>query len=80
MAATTTLLESRQQMASAVTSALAEAGIAQRKASDLTGIPMTTLRRRLTGNAAFDLDELALLGDLVGLTIADLVARADQAA
>lgn len=63
-----------RQVADAVSSQLRAAGIAQRTAAEQTGIPFTTLRRRLTGLASFKLSELARLAALLDVTVAALIA------
>lgn len=59
--------------------ALTGAGISQRQAADATGIPLTTLRRRLSGQSPLHIDELETLGRLVNLTPLDIIERANQA-
>jgi transcriptional regulator with XRE-family HTH domain len=59
-----------------VSAALSAAGIAQRDAAARTGIPLSTLSRRLTGNSPFNTDELALIADLLGVNVSDLFTRA----
>lgn len=68
-----------QGMAQTVSQALSEAGIAQRDAAAQTGIPFTTLRRRLTGFSPFNMAELDLLAALLDTTVSDLVIRAEAA-
>ena len=65
--------DTSRSIAAAVSAALKEAGIAQRDAAARSGIPLTTLSRRLTGNSPFTVTELAILADLCGLTVADFI-------
>lgn len=67
-------------IARAVAEALAAAGISQRAAASSTGIPLTTLSRRLTGHSPFLVTELAVLASLTGTTVSDLAARAEAMA
>lgn len=61
----------------AVARRLDTAGLTYRTASERTGIPLTTLHRRLhTG--AFTLPELLAVADLLGVT-ADVLIREDAA-
>lgn len=57
-----------------VSAALSAAGIAQRDAATQTGIPLTTLSRRLTGNSPFTVTELDLIAGILGVTVSDLIA------
>jgi len=75
--ATTT--DTSKGIAQAVSAALRGAGIAQRDAAAKTGIPLTTLSRRLTGNSPFNMDELDLLADLIGCAVADFVTTSAAA-
>lgn len=72
--ATTT--DTSKGIARAVSAALRDASIAQRDAAARTGIPLSTLSRRLTGNSPFTVTELDLLAGLVGCTVSDFVAQA----
>lgn len=66
------------RLATVAASALAEVGISEHRAAEVTGIPRSTLRRRLaTGD--FTISELAAVADLVGATMSALLARAEQA-
>ena len=67
-------------IARTVSAALTAAGIAQRDAAARTGIPLSTLSRRLTGNSPFLVTELELLAGLVGVTVSDLITAAQDAA
>ena len=63
-------------IARSVSAALSAAGIAQRDAAARTGIPITTLSRRLTGNSPFNTTELALIADLLGVHVSDFLTEA----
>lgn len=69
---------SASQLACVISAALAEANISQRTAAARTGIPLTTLSRRLTGHSPFLVTELELMASLVGLKMSALVALAEQ--
>ncbi len=64
----------------AVSNALKSAGISQREAAERSGIPITTLSRRLTGNSPFLVTELAVLASMVGTTVSELAATAESSA
>jgi transcriptional regulator with XRE-family HTH domain len=64
----------------AVSNALKDAGISQREAADRSGIPITTLSRRLTGNSPFLVTELAVLAAMVGTSVSELIATAETSA
>ena len=72
--ATTT--DTSRIIAANVSAALSAAGIAQRDAATQTGIPLTTLSRRLTGNSPFTVVELDLLARILGVTVSALIAQA----
>lgn len=65
-------------IAEAVKVALSTAGISRRDAAAQTGIPLTTLQRRLTGSSPFLVTEIAALAHLTGTTVSALVAHAEQ--
>lgn len=56
---------------------LEDAGISQRQAASQTGIPLTTLSRRLTGNSSFSVTELAALAGLFGIPVSRLAIEAE---
>lgn len=63
-------------IAAAVCQALDEAGISRKAAVEATGIPLTTLQRRLTGHSPLRVDELAALASLAGTTVGAIMANA----
>lgn len=65
-------------LAAATSEALMAAGISRRDAADRSGIPITTLQRRLTGRSPLNAHELDTLATLAGTTVSALVARAEQ--
>ena len=65
--------QAQQASAAAVTKALRDAKVSQRAASEATGIPLTTLVRRLTGRSPFLITELAALADVCGRDVTDLL-------
>ena len=67
-----------QAIAAAASEALRAAGVSQREASELTGIPLTTLVRRLTGRSPFLVTELAAVAEVAGVSVRDLTP-ADEA-
>lgn len=68
-----------QQVAEVIAGSLAEAGITQRQASEQTAIARTTLARKMnTGD--FTVAELVAIAQLLGTTVTDLVARAEDVA
>ena len=69
-----------RQIADEVRAAMARAGISQRDLADRTGLPLVTLSRRLTGKGKpFDVGELALIADVLGLSLVELAIRAERA-
>lgn len=65
-------------LAEAVKAALETAGVSRRDAAERTGIPLTTLQRRLTGRSPFLVTELAVLASLTGTTVSALAATAES--
>lgn len=63
-------------VARAVSEALTRAGVSQREASTRSGIPLTTLSRRLTGNSPLNVCELDALAGIAGVTVVDIVISA----
>lgn len=67
-----------RRVAAVVKRALDDAGVPQREASARTGIPMTTLVRRLGGSSPFKVAEVAALADVIGCTVASIFEAAEQ--
>jgi hypothetical protein len=72
--------ETTKRIAATVSSALKDAGVSQEVAADRTGIPLTTLKRRLRGVAAWKTPELEAVAALVGMTFLEIVVAAEDAA
>lgn len=72
--------EVARQIAANVNRALTEAGISQRSAAASTGIPLSTLSRRMTGSSPFLVTELAAIAELVGTSIVNLADLTDSSA
>ena len=67
-----TTTDTTSGIARTVSAALREAGIAQRDAAARTGIPLSTLSRRLTGvGKAFDVAELEAIANICGVRVSD---------
>jgi predicted transcriptional regulator len=58
---------------------LDQAGISRKRASEVTGIPRATLLRRLNG-ASFQILELRAIAEMLGVTIAEIVSKAERPA
>lgn len=67
-----------QGTARAVNLALESAGKSQLSASEQTGIPRTTLLRRLSGVSPFTVDELQRIADLLGVPVHSLIETTDN--
>jgi transcriptional regulator with XRE-family HTH domain len=63
-----------------VSQLLADAGVSQKRAAEVTGIPRATLIRRLSGVSPFQTTELVALAALLGVNVSDIVLAAEQAA
>ena len=64
--------------AMAVEAAIDAAGQSQLGVSDATGIPRTTLIRRLRGLSPFTIAELEAIAEVLGVTVSDLLSNAEQ--
>lgn len=69
---------STRTVAQRVRDAMEQKSLTEKGLADVTGIPRTTLRRRLTGNSSFTLNELDAIARYLGLPLVDLLA--DEAA
>lgn len=67
-------------LAAVVATALADAGFTQRNVAEVTGIPLATLNRRLTGASPFLVTELTAIADMLNTTTSALLATAEVAA
>jgi transcriptional regulator with XRE-family HTH domain len=68
--------QTSREISRTVAEALRVAGISQRSAAEATGIPLTTLSRRLTGAAPFLVTELFSLAKVLGTTVSALTETA----
>lgn len=67
--------------AAAIKAALQRAGLSEAEAARRTGIPQTTLNRRLVGNPpGFSIAELSSLASLLGMDVSDLLRQPETAA
>ena len=67
--------------AAAVRAALDKAGLSVNRTAALSGIPQSTLDRRLLGNPpGFSIAELASLASLLGMDVSDLLRQSETAA
>lgn len=67
--------ETTQMVASAIAAALLNAGFTKTHAAEVTGIPYTTLGRKLKGAADFNFTEVKLIADALGVTPGALIPR-----
>lgn len=72
-----TLTPSNQQVAQVVKDAIVAANTSQRALAEKSGIPLTTLSRRLTGTSAFVMTELNAIAVALGLRPSELMQRAE---
>lgn len=79
MESTVLHVEHPLDLASVVLRRLDEAEISQREAAVRTGIPLTTLNRRLTGASPFLATELQSLASLLRTTVSRLAIEAENA-
>lgn len=69
-----------EQVAGEVRAAIARANLTQSAVSAKTGISGATLSRKLSGKVAFDVDEIALIAEALGLVTYELMPRTSPAA
>lgn len=68
------------QLAILVSQAMSRNHMSLRELADTTGIPTTTLHRRIHAHSAFTFSELHAIAKVLDTTVTDLVAQAEQAA
>ncbi|GEM_PF-6572826 len=69
-----------REITKAVFEALSTAGISHRTAAERTGIPLSTLRRRLRGESSFYLYELFSLAHVLDVKLSSLIRDAEAMA
>lgn len=67
-----------ESLAAVVRGELAAQRITQRMASEGAGIPLTTLHRKLSGRAPFNVVELAALAEILGVSLTEFAQRAER--
>ncbi len=65
-------------LAATVTAAIKADGKSQRQVAELTGIPLVTLNRKLTGRVPLNSLELAMIAEVLDTTPTDLTLRAER--
>lgn len=70
--------QTARSLADVISHRLREADISQREAATRTGIPLTTLSRRLTGTSPLLVTELASLASLLGTSVSCLANEAEK--
>jgi plasmid maintenance system antidote protein VapI len=58
--------------------AIREAGMTIKGVGEASHIPARTMTRSINGERCFDFDELAKIGRVLGLTVSEIVARAER--
>lgn len=69
---------SREAIGAEVRAGLARKGLTQKQLAAVLGVTETTLSGRIRGRTPFDTDELALISDLIGVPIAELLPASPQ--
>lgn len=72
--------ESTSLVASRIDAARKAAGMSELKLAEQTAIPYTTLRRKLRGRKAFDIDEVVLVADALKVDFVDWLRDLSSAA
>ena len=76
----TTAHSLNQALAEVLRASIVGAHMTQREVSAAAGIPLVTLNRKLGGTSSFTFVEVAAIADTLGVTVTDLVLRAERAA
>lgn len=53
---------------------MADAAVSQTRLAEGLGMSQSSVSRRLTGEAPFDVNELGAIADILGVTVADLLS------
>lgn len=72
--------DTSHRIARAVSQAIQAADLSVNAVATRSGIPQSTLDRKLKGVGTLDVAELGLIADALGLTIAALISPAEDAA
>lgn len=67
-----------QQVAAAVRGIVAESGLSELALAEQSGIPRVTLRRRLAAQSPFTVQELADIGEVLGVSALDILKRSQS--
>jgi transcriptional regulator with XRE-family HTH domain len=67
--------DATRRVAAAVSAALGESNLSVLSAAEQTGIPRSTLSRRLTGTSPFTITELDLLARLLGVSVEHFITN-----
>lgn len=70
-----------RRIADEVRATMADKRISQRDLAQAANLPLVTLSRRLSGvSKPFDIEELARVAEALGLSVVEIVLRAERAA
>lgn len=69
----------RERTAEEIRALLARRRISAAELARRTGLKQSTLARRMTGETAFDLDDLELIAEVLGVQVTDLLPRSEGA-
>lgn len=62
----------------AAASAIRKRGLTQREVANASGIPLTTLHRKLSGKSPLTVIDLALICEVAGVSVLDVVLEAER--
>jgi transcriptional regulator with XRE-family HTH domain len=65
----------REHVAEEIRVLLARRKMSANQLAQLTGIKQSSLSRRMTGETAFDMDDLELIADALGVAVTDLMPQ-----
>ena len=74
----TTAQQVSADLTEVVVAAARDAGISQRRLSEMTGIPLVTISRTFRGLRSMNVLDLAAIADALGTSITDLALRAER--
>lgn len=70
----------RYDIAGVIASRLGASSITLRQAAEATGIPLTTLHRKVRGHTQFRMDELDAIAKVLDVPLSDLIAESEAGA
>ena len=74
----TTPIEISRRISDVIRDAAKAAGVSQRELSEMTGIPLVTLNRKLNHSSSFTTIELGSISDALNISLVEIAVRAER--